>query len=216
MQQERNNHIRQQAFTSLELTKGATPEQRAAFSNELKTIEEFAGYILELTNTQHPAGCEWVKCSDRLPGHKKRVKWRDGDNPAHVTDGEISLFEMEKPNLEGWEWYEESTDGNLTQSRADLIREANNRDLDGVGKNTNEFVEILDNALAAGMEVLDELRKNNSENERWVDAVAFAEWIREQNYKPYAGSWYLNGNNYAHQPMSTRNLYNEYQKQNNG
>jgi hypothetical protein len=57
---------------------------------------------------QHPAGCEWVKCSDRLPGHKKRVKWRDGDNPAHVTDGEISLFEMEKPYLDGWEWYDES------------------------------------------------------------------------------------------------------------
>lgn len=42
---------------------------------------------------------------------------------------------------------------------------------------------------------------------REEDAVEFAEWIREVNYKPYAGSWYLNGNNYAHQPYSTRNLY---------
>lgn len=111
-------------------------------------------------------GARWVKCSDRLPGHKKRVKWRDGDNPSCITDGNISLFEMEKPYLDGWEWLDESADtlnpellqvmqdaekskeedlkavkeviakeesGKLTQSRADLIREANNRDLDGVG-----------------------------------------------------------------------------------
>jgi hypothetical protein len=64
MQQERTTHIRQQAITALELTKGFIPEQRAAFSNELKTVEEFAHYILELTSAQHPARCEWVKVSE--------------------------------------------------------------------------------------------------------------------------------------------------------
>lgn len=43
--------IRKQAITALELSKGFTPEQRAEFSNSLKTVELFAGYILELTNT---------------------------------------------------------------------------------------------------------------------------------------------------------------------
>lgn len=53
-------------------------------------------------------GAKWVKASERLPGWKKRVKWRDGNNHSYATDGEISLFEMEKPNLEGWEWLDES------------------------------------------------------------------------------------------------------------
>jgi hypothetical protein len=42
--------MRLQAIEALELTKGFTPEQRAKFMNETKTVEEFAGYILELTN----------------------------------------------------------------------------------------------------------------------------------------------------------------------
>lgn len=43
-------HIRKQASDTLELTKGFTPEQREAFSNEMKTMEELANYVLELTN----------------------------------------------------------------------------------------------------------------------------------------------------------------------
>lgn len=56
-------------------------------------------------------GAVWVKASERLPGWKKRVKWRDGNNHSYATDGEISLFEMEMPNLEGWEWLDESAAG---------------------------------------------------------------------------------------------------------
>jgi hypothetical protein len=64
MQEERYNYIRKQAIMALELTKGFTPEQRNAFSNTMKTVEEFSGYILELTNAQHPAGGNvWVKAS---------------------------------------------------------------------------------------------------------------------------------------------------------
>lgn len=53
-------------------------------------------------------GAPWVKASDRLPEWKRRVKWRDGNDHSCATGGEISLFEMEKPNLEGWEWLDES------------------------------------------------------------------------------------------------------------
>jgi hypothetical protein len=42
--------MRLQAIEALELTKGFTPEQRAQFSNSGKTLEEFANFILELTN----------------------------------------------------------------------------------------------------------------------------------------------------------------------
>jgi hypothetical protein len=43
-------YMRVQAIEALELTKGFTPEERAHLSNGTKTMEEFAGYILELTN----------------------------------------------------------------------------------------------------------------------------------------------------------------------
>ncbi len=46
----RHLFIRQQAVNTLELTKGFLPEQRDKFSNEMKTMEELAGYVLELTN----------------------------------------------------------------------------------------------------------------------------------------------------------------------
>jgi len=43
-------HIRQQASTVFELTKGFTPEQMSGASNEFKTMQEMAGYVLELTS----------------------------------------------------------------------------------------------------------------------------------------------------------------------
>lgn len=45
--------------------------------------------------------------------------------------------------------------------------------------------------------------------------IAFAEWIREQNYKPYAGWWYSNGNNFANQPISEQGLYDLWQQSQN-
>lgn len=121
-------------------------------------------------------GAGWVKASERLPGWKLKVKWRDGNDHSYATDGEISFFEMDKPNLEGWEWLDES------QAPTDPISSIGFQPFDP---------ELL----------------------RAMEAVEFAEWIREQNYKPYAGSWYLNGNNYAHQPHSTNNLYQLFKEQ---
>lgn len=60
----------------------------------------------------------------------------------------------------------------------------------------------------------DFIREVNGRDMGGVEAVRFAEWVREQNYKPYAGSWYLNGNNYAHQPHSTAQLYELFKQQN--
>lgn len=50
----------------------------------------------------------WVKCSDRLPGYKTPAKWRDGNDHSYATSGKISLFDMEKPNLDNWELLDES------------------------------------------------------------------------------------------------------------
>lgn len=108
MQQERNTHIRQQAITALELTKGFTPEQRAAFSNELKTVEELAGFILELTNAQHPAGCEWVKASERLPGLKTAVKWRVDGIEMKAKALWYMVHDTNSEYLSNCEWYDES------------------------------------------------------------------------------------------------------------
>ena len=45
----RKDHIRSEALDALELTKGFTPEQRGMMGNLLTTMEELAGYIIELT-----------------------------------------------------------------------------------------------------------------------------------------------------------------------
>jgi hypothetical protein len=50
MPAERMKFLREKAITAIGLTKGFIPEQRDHFSNALKTVEEFAGYIQELTN----------------------------------------------------------------------------------------------------------------------------------------------------------------------
>jgi hypothetical protein len=47
---ERIEYIRKQAQNALALTNGFTPEQRKDFSESIKTTEEFANFILELTN----------------------------------------------------------------------------------------------------------------------------------------------------------------------
>lgn len=46
----REKHMREQANTVLELTKGFTPEKRQAFSNETSMMETLAFYVLELTD----------------------------------------------------------------------------------------------------------------------------------------------------------------------
>lgn len=110
----------------------------------------------------------WVKASDRLPGYETPVKWRDGNDHSHVTNGKIPLIHMAKPFLTGWEWYDEGT--------------AAGREEDG-----NEFVKILDNALAAGNQVLEQLKKENAAQE---DAVAFAEWVYKNRWFRFEnGRW---------------------------
>lgn len=86
------------------------PDHETAWKNAQRWIwdnckaDEMGNYHLK----EAQPGPRWVKCSDRLPGYKLRVKWRDGNDHSYATDGEISMFEMEKPNLEGWEWLDES------------------------------------------------------------------------------------------------------------
>lgn len=47
---ERMKHMRKEATTVFELTKGLTPEQRKQQANYIRTVETLAGYVLELTN----------------------------------------------------------------------------------------------------------------------------------------------------------------------
>jgi len=48
---EHRTFVRRQAITTLELTKGFTPEQRKSMGNLLITCEEMAGYVMELTSS---------------------------------------------------------------------------------------------------------------------------------------------------------------------
>lgn len=52
-------------------------------------------------------GPVWIKAKDRLPGYETPVKWRDGNDHAHMTDGKIPLINMAKPFLVNWEWLDE-------------------------------------------------------------------------------------------------------------
>lgn len=46
----RKKQLREKAIMIFELTKGLTPEQRQEAGNAFKSMEEMAGYVLELTN----------------------------------------------------------------------------------------------------------------------------------------------------------------------
>lgn len=95
-------HYYQPLFDLLNQEHGITPLE-SEMADIIVVVEKMRG-----TNLKHQTGAVWVKAKDRLPGWKRRVKWRDGNDHSCATNGEISLFEMEKPNLEGWEWYDES------------------------------------------------------------------------------------------------------------
>jgi hypothetical protein len=112
---ERNEFIRKEAITALELIKGFTPEQRANFSNELKTVEEFSGYILELTASKQAQQAVWVKVTSRLPGWGQAVKWRLNGGPE--TNRKIALSDMNENVVKGfekWEWLDESNTSNYS------------------------------------------------------------------------------------------------------
>lgn len=81
--------------------KAFTPEEIGKAWERYKTLNHL--YRL----SPHP-GPTWIKASDRLPGYETPVKWRDGNNHSHATDGKIPLIHMAKPFLTGWEWYDES------------------------------------------------------------------------------------------------------------
>jgi hypothetical protein len=122
-------------------------------------IYKFRLWLQSLQVTQHPAGCEWVKAHKGLiPDGVHNMKLVSKDNVVMrgtglVKHNTITLItflnkttmginELPK-DYEGVYWLSESpsTEGKLTQSRADLIREANNRDLDGAGE---DWIDVND------------------------------------------------------------------------
>lgn len=98
--------MRKQATTVFELTKGFTPEQRNAFGNAMNTMEEMAGYVLELTNeTSNPqtqAGPVWVKATTEMPVGKKD---REKISVKYKGSPDVLIF------LEGkWNWWDDLYD----------------------------------------------------------------------------------------------------------
>lgn len=82
---------------------------------------------IEFEKNREWTGAVWVKVSDRLPGYETPVKWRDGKDHSHATDGKIALIHMAKPFLTGWEWYDEGTAAGREEDAvefAEWIREA--------------------------------------------------------------------------------------------
>ena len=88
----------------------------------------------------------WVKANERRPKHDSQVHLKiDGlkriGNFYEAANGKINLYvngpepyTLFEDKFGGVEWLDESGAATaFTQERADLIREANNRDLDGIG-----------------------------------------------------------------------------------
>lgn len=98
-------------------------------------------------------GAAWVKASERLPEKIGRITWRWLDKAEAYSGytGKGFIYgtggaSVDPTYYSEIEWLDESVtpaaareEGKLTQSRADLIREANNRDLDGVAINLDEL-----------------------------------------------------------------------------
>jgi hypothetical protein len=57
---------------------------------------------------RHPAGCEWVKCSDRLPGYKNSVKWRVSGSDVVRNATLEALLRDRNFYFKSWEWLDES------------------------------------------------------------------------------------------------------------
>lgn len=76
-------------------------------------------------------GPVWIKASEQLPGYKIKVKWRDGNDHYNITKGTISIAEMDKPNLDCWEWLDESGTPAAGREERGLI--------------DSEFIEFIDN-----------------------------------------------------------------------
>jgi hypothetical protein len=55
-----------------------------------------------------PAGCEWVKCSDWLPGYKNSVKWRVSGSDVVRNATLEALLRDRNFYFKSWEWYDES------------------------------------------------------------------------------------------------------------
>jgi hypothetical protein len=95
MEKNRIEFIRKQAMTTLELTKGFTPEQRKAAGNAFHTMEELAGYILELTSVI-PIGAVWEKANERLPKEAGPITWRWLDKEAAYSGFNGTAFIYDK------------------------------------------------------------------------------------------------------------------------
>lgn len=98
MEKNRIEFIRKQATATLELTKGFTPEQRKVADNVFHTMEELAGYILELTSAA-PTGTAWVRASEfktTAPVYRPyRRKREDGEfdyGEIYVTEDAGDVF----------------------------------------------------------------------------------------------------------------------------
>ena len=159
---------------------------------------------------EHPSGCEWVKARD--------FKFEVGISYCAKDEKSRGAGFFHKNGAFIW------GDGSITHPRDQddlcILDESPSKE----GKPKNEFVEILDNALDAGKQVLDELRKQNSEKEGNKDREGeFAEWLYQNRWFSFEnGKWHytfeqgtvMGDKTYQkHYVKTTAQLYEQYLQQ---
>lgn len=98
----------------------------------------------------HP-GAVWVKASERLPEKDGYYcfKANGGYMGAYLrtaTNGSRWFCDSAGGTIRNWkncEWLDESTPAGITQAKADLTREANNRDLEEASEVDKEVLEFI-------------------------------------------------------------------------
>lgn len=160
-------------------------EDQLKFSLERGDLWKIRALAAELA-LEEKKGAEWVKASERVSNkHSSELHWRFSHNKKPIT----SPF-----HLVGSQLAQE-------YSNTKAVYELHQVEwLDESGQSKNEFVNILDNALDAGKDVLAELKKQNESKEGNKEReIAFAEYLK---IRPYSKTM-----------CTTEQLWNEWNNQ---
>jgi hypothetical protein len=141
-------------------------------------------------------GAEWVKASERLP-------------EKHI---DVIVRNLKTRHVKLTKNYGHDTGWDVAMDR--FFRWDNTEWLDESGKSKNEFVNILDNALDAGKDVLAELKKQNESKEGNKEReVAFAEHCKMLPFHFIRGiGWQEPA---TQTEFTTEQLWNEWNNQQN-
>lgn len=160
-----------------------------AFNRDVEAALEAENKWLrcELEELKKQPDAAWIKASERLPGYETPVRWRDGKDHYYATKGEISLSQMDKPNLEGWEWYESGAtpSGEIEVADKHGFRETIEDIIFSAGKHNQEQCSVIADVILRDLLIVSRYQSKDESPAagREEDAVSFADWANDNYLK---------------------------------